>query len=244
MIDKLIFIVPCYNASQNLEALILSLKEQTDDRWHVIFVDDMSQDDTVIRLRSLTAQHFDTNRYTIFVNEEKKFALRNIVETARRFQDNEFVAIGCLDGDDSLCNRNTVKLVLDEYNETDADIVHTANSWDINGMNSSKPVPNNVNMYSYQWSFSHLKTFRASLLKSISDNNFKDFEGDWFKRAYDQALMLSVAHIGRKRSYVPEVCYKYNIRSCSFPESQRSWSEREQLKTVNIIRARMFIENN
>ena len=239
MIDKLIFIVPCYNASQNLETLINSLKEQTDNRWYAVFVDDMSEDDTASKLVTLCESNFD--RFSVFVNKEKKFALRNIVEQAHKFQDDDSLAIAVLDGDDSLCNKDTVKLVLDEYNETNADIVHTGNKWDINSMNSSKPVPDDVDLYSYPWSISHLKTFRATLLKSIPESNFKDLDGNYFQRGYDQVLMLTLAHIGKKRSHIPDICYYYQINSVSFPASERQWSERSQLRAVNIIRSRKFL---
>ena len=43
-------------------------------------------------------------------NSEKKYALKNIVETARKYQDDESVIIGVIDGDDSLCNPDAVGL--------------------------------------------------------------------------------------------------------------------------------------
>mgnify|MGYP001559214550 CR=1 FL=1 len=241
MIDKLIFIVPCYNASQNLETLINSLKEQTDNRWYAVFVDDMSEDDTASKLVTLCESNFD--RFSVFVNKEKKFALRNIVEQARKFQDDDSLAIAVLDGDDSLCNKDTVKLVLDEYTNNDADCVWTAHKWDVTGMNISGPLPDVGDVYAMRWKSSHLKTFKASLLRQVCDANFKDLDGSWFTRGYDAALMSPLLHESKRRVYIPEVCYLYNINSCSFPSSRRSWAEREQLKTINTIRARKFIVN-
>lgn len=238
MINRLIFIVPCYNASKNLDVLVSSLKEQTDNRWHAIFVDDMSEDDTTSKLVSLCENNFD--RFSVLKNKEKKFALRNIVEQARKFQEDDSLAIAIIDGDDSLCNKDTVKLVLDEYADN-ADVVWTAHKWDINGMNISGPLPDIGDVYAMCWKSSHLKTFRASLMKNISDNNFKDLDGSWFTRGYDVALLLPLLHISKKRSYIPEVCYQYNINSCSFPGSEREWAEREQLRTVNLVRARKFV---
>ena len=65
MINKLIFIVPCYNASKNLDVLVSSLKEQSDDRWCAIFIDDMSEDDTASKLTSLCENNFDRFFITI-----------------------------------------------------------------------------------------------------------------------------------------------------------------------------------
>ena len=83
-----------------------------------------------------------------------------------------FVA-AVIDGDDSLCNTETVKIILDEY-EKGEDVVWTGHRWDINGINISGPMPSNVNPYFWPWCSSHLRTFRCSLLSSISNLNFKN----------------------------------------------------------------------
>ena len=107
-------------------------------------------------------------------------------------------------------------------------------------MNISKPMPPNVDPYSWGWCSSHLRTFKSNLLSSIKDDNFKDLYGNWFERGYDQALMLPVLHVANKRKYLSEVCYRYNINSVSIKD--RSWEEKKQHSTVNIIRSRGFLK--
>ena len=59
---KLIFISPCYNASNNLQTLVESVRSQSDDRWEHILVDDISTDNTSETLDKLIG---DDNRFTL-----------------------------------------------------------------------------------------------------------------------------------------------------------------------------------
>jgi len=230
---NVVFIVPCYNMGKNFENLVSSIISQNDERWRCIMIDDISTDDTWIRLST-----FNHPKFHAIKNRSKKFALKNVVDNARLFQDREDVIIAVIDGDDMLCNDDTVSTLIDEY-QNDAEAVWTAHKWDINGMNISREMPVNVDPYSWPWCSSHLRTFKSSLLSDISNDNFKDTKDEWFKRGYDQALMLPILSKTSKRSYVDKVCYQYNINSVSM--TNRSWEEQDQISTINIVRARGFL---
>ena len=230
------FITACRNASSNVARLVSSLDEQDDRRWTLTVIDDCSTDSTHDRFQDALSGR---ENCLLVQNSERKYALRNIVEAARRVHPDQIVAT--LDGDDSLCNPRTVGLLIQEY-EKGADVVWTAHKWDTNGMNISAHMPDKVDPYSWPWVTSHLRTFRSSILSCVSDNNFKDHRGDWFKRGYDQALMLPVLSLAKRRVYLPSVCYQYNIDSSSIPASERVWSERDQISTVNIVRARGLLK--
>jgi len=232
---NVVFIVPCFNMSKNFEHITLSLSSQNDDRWSCIMIDDISTDDTWEKISNLCLKD---KRFHGIKNSDKKYALKNIVSAARMFQDRTDVVIAVIDGDDSLCNNETVSLLLNEYDSGEK-VVWTAHKWDINGMNISRKMPKNVDPYSWAWSTSHLRTFSASLLKNICDNNFKDLDDEWFQRGYDQALMLPILSKTQERKYIDKVCYQYNINSVSI--KNRSWEEPAQISTINIIRARGFI---
>ena len=231
---RVLFIVPCYNAEKNLEKLGASIVSQSSEDWDAIIIDDMSEDGTY----ELVSK-FKKDKFTVIKNNERKYALRNIVETARGFEDLEDIIIAVVDGDDYLCNDDTVKIIINSYSEGN-DVVWTAHQWDVNGANISKSMPANVDPYSWPWSSSHLRTFKASLLSKISDKNFKDIHGNWFKRGYDQALMLPLLSVSSSRHYIDQICYMYNINSVSIPH--RDYEEKSQISTVNIVRSRGLIE--
>jgi len=235
---RIIFVVPVFNAASNLDCLHKSITSQKDDRWSCVLIDDMSSDNTSEKLKSISL--YD-DRFNVIINAEKKYALRNIVEVSREYQDEDDVIIAVVDGDDSLCNDDTVSLLIKTY-ENKAEVTWTAHRWDINGMNISREMPLNVNPYFWPWCSSHLRTFKSSLLSNIHDDNFKDPFGKWFKRGYDQALMLPLLYLTEKRVYIDTVCYQYNIDSASIPADEREWSEMEQISTINLVRSRGFID--
>jgi glycosyltransferase involved in cell wall biosynthesis len=213
-----------------------SVRSQSDDRWIHILVDDISTDDTQDTFKRLTR---DDDRFSMVKNEEKKYALKNIIDVAREYERDDDVIIAVIDGDDQLCNDNTVSLLINEY-EKGNDVVWTGHKWDINGLNISRDMPKNVDPYGWPWCTSHLRTFRASLLSRVSDENFKDPWGNWFQRGYDQALMLPLLKLTNNRKYIDKVCYLYNINSVSV--NDRDWAEMKQLSTINLVRSRGFLD--
>ena len=180
---KVIFISPCYNASRNLDNLVNSVRCQKNENWNLILIDDISDDDTFEKMKSISEEKRNSDKkIKIVKNDEKKYALRNIIEAARDFQDQDYI-IAVIDGDDQLCNESTVDILIKEYNSGN-DVVWTGHRWDINGMNISKDMPFHVDPYHWPWCSSHLRTFKSSLLNKIPDSNFKDTFGNWFKRGY------------------------------------------------------------
>lgn len=235
---KVLFVVPSYNIEKNIESLVRSIESQENTTWECVIIDDMSTDKTSESLRKRTQ---DDDRFKIITNSEKKYALKNIVEQSRKHEKDDDVIIAVIDGDDSLCNNRTVDILIEGYSRGN-EVVWTAHKWDTNGMNISGPVPKNINPYFWPWKSSHLRTFKSSLLTEVADKNFQNIKGEWFKRGYDQALMLPLMHVSKKFEYVPDVCYLYNIDSASIASVDRDWCEREQISTINFVRARGFVK--
>lgn len=233
---KVVFIVPFRNARGNLSNLIESIAEQKNKNWECILVDDNSED--MSSEWFLNSEYCNDNRFVYHKNSERAYALQNIVKHARIFEKQDDKIIAVIDGDDSLCNTETVDHLIEAYKEGH-EVVWTAHKWDINGMNISTSLPQNLDPYFLPWASSHLRTFKSSLLSLISDENFKDLDGNWFKRGYDQALMLPLIKICKSHKYIDKICYRYNINSVSMPN--REWTEKDQINTVNLIRARGLI---
>lgn len=234
------FIVPGYNFEKNVKELYNGFISQRNTEFSIHVIDDMSTDTSSMCVSPciVSLTHHNGTDSTLTKNTEKKYALKNIIETAHAVcQSGDIVAV--VDADDCLCNPNTVDLLYDAYEEGN-DVVWTAHRWDVNGMNISKELPN-VNPYQYPWCSSHLRTFKYDLLSKIPESNFQDIYGDWFIRGYDQALMLPVLHVADSYLYLDEVCYLYKIDSVSIPKEKRDWNEITQLSTINFVRARGFL---
>jgi teichuronic acid biosynthesis glycosyltransferase TuaG len=234
------FVTPTYNASFHLEECYESLKEQTNLNWEWVILNDMSNDDT-FEIANRIAMSDERERVTVINHDHKKFALKGIYDYLKEFNDFSEQIIAILDGDDALCNENTVDLILKEYNNNpDLDALWTAHSWDINGMNISRDLPENINPYQYPWVSSHLKTFKANVFKKIKKENFQDLDGNWFERGYDQALYLPILHLASERKFINESCYLYRINSNSL--KVRAWKEKNQMDTIRLVRSRGYIQ--
>lgn len=239
MRKTLCFVTPTYNASFHLEECYESLKEQTNPNWEWVILNDMSNDDT-FEIANRIVMSDERERVTIINHDHKKFALKGIYDHLKNYNDFSEQIIAILDGDDALCNENTVDLILKEYDKNpDLEALWTGHTWDINGLNISKDLPKVMNPYEYPWVSSHLKTFKVCVFRKISEENFKDLDGEWFQRGYDQALYLPILFLAKDRKFLDEVCYLYRINSNSF--KVRSWKEKNQMDTVRLVRARGLV---
>ena len=134
---KLVFIVPMFNAAPHIEELVKSLQAQKNTNWEAVIIDDLSDDDTIFMTNHVIGSD---ERFKFIVNKEKKYALKNVVENAVNVAREKDCIIAILDGDDALCNENTVDLLMKAYEDNEVDTVWTMHTWDINGMNISKPL--------------------------------------------------------------------------------------------------------
>ena len=64
-----------WNCGQYIEDCILSVKNQTFKNFEMFLIDDMSQDDTVEKIKKIIK---DDSRFHLIVNEEKKYKLKNM----------------------------------------------------------------------------------------------------------------------------------------------------------------------
>ncbi len=235
----LTFLTPTFNASYQLRECYDSLQEQNNQNWQWIVLNDMSTDDT-----GDIADEISNNdpRVKVYHHKDKKYALKGIYDSLNTdFAEENFDVIAILDGDDALCNENTVDLILSEYQKNkELDALWTCHSWDINGLNISKDLPGNINPYHYPWVSSHLKTFRLEAFKKINEDNFKDLDACWFERGYDQALYLPILFVAKKRKFLNEICYMYRINSNSL--RTRAAKEKNQMDTIKLVRSRGFVE--
>lgn len=246
MFKKVYFVTPTYNAGDHLIDLYESLKEQTNKNWEWYVYDDMSDDEKSLAILNNIASKDKRVKVTARLN--KHWALKNLITGLTKDFGTNFptksendAIIAVIDGDDAICNENCVSLILGEYNKNEKlDALWTAHSWDINSMNISRELPGNINPYQYPWVSSHLKTFKLSVLYKINLRNFKDLDGNWFKRGYDQALYLPILHLARERKFLDEICYLYRINSNSI--KNRESKEMNQMSTVKLVRSRGYVE--
>lgn len=231
----MIKIISCFwNAEQYIGNCIRTLKNQKDKEFKVFLIDDMSTDNSNNVVKELIK---DDNRFSLIINSEKKFKLKNLDDLISSFDDDDIVIE--LDGDDFLLGTDVIGDIRKLYENknvwlTNGSFMYTDGS---NGF-SSKVDPNNVR--SSVFTFSHLRTWKTFLWKSIPKEYFKDDDGNYFKSAADVAYTIPLLELSGEEHYVfnPKIVYVYNGNSPynDHKNGSAAGGLQEQSRSANIIR--------
>jgi glycosyltransferase involved in cell wall biosynthesis len=145
-----------------------------------------------------------------------------------------------IDADDWLTEVDGLKILNAMYNATGAEALWTAHRWGYSDRNISGPLPPDADPYKHPWVSSHLKTFRKRLINGVPDINFRGEDGEYIKRAGDQAVYLPVLHNTKKRAFVPRVMYHYTINDV--PETYQTPDARFQRDEAVFLRDRGYVK--
>lgn len=229
------FVVCVWNAEKYIKNCIRTLKSQKDEDFQVYIIDDLSTDSTVEVVKSLIK---DDKRFNLIINQEKKFKLKNLDELITTFDDEDIVIE--LDGDDFLLNSNVVGDIRKVYSDkkvwlTNGSFMYTNGDPGF----SQKCNPNTVRKDVFR--FSHLRTWKTFLWKSIPKDYLRDDNGEFFKSAADVAYTFSLLELAGEENYrfLPELYYVYNAESPyndHKPGSATGGGHQEQERCANIIR--------
>lgn len=240
--NRFVFVVPMFNASATLGRMLHSVMGQSYDNWRLVLIDDVSDRDhldacahTVMKFKDLSEGPDD--RIKVVINDSKRWEGANVLRGLQECEPDDVVCR--LDADDWLTDLDALAILDHAYRETGCDILWTAHRWGFSDKNISGPMPDGVDPYRYPWVSSHLKTFRRSLLDGIDDANFRGEDGDYIRRAGDQAIYLPALHRSRRRIFLGRVMYHYTIDDR--PETYQTDDARFQKSEADFLRARGFV---
>ncbi len=131
--------------------------------------------------------------------------LANLLPVWRSLPDDEIIV--WLDGDDELLP-HALERVLDAHRKG---AWVTYGQFSVNGHRGfAAPVGDNPRCE--PWRATHLKTFRAGLVKQMRDADFRELDGSYAGHVPDARIMFGVLELaGRDRSvFIPDVLYVYN----------------------------------
>lgn len=237
--NNFVFVAPMFNASATLARMLHSLYGQSYENWRLILIDDVSIEshkDRCSEILDSFAQHGD--RVTLIENESKQWEVANVLQGINLCAERDIICR--IDADDWLTDLDALAILNQVYSATGADAVWTAHRWGFTDQNISAALPPGANPYTHPWVSSHLKTFRKSLITDVRDENFRGENGEYIKRAGDQAIYLPVLHRAKKRVYVPRVMYHYTIDLS--PETFQTHDAKFQRDEAIYLRERGFIE--
>ena len=245
--NRFVFVVPMFNASKTLGRMLHSVLGQSYANWRIIIIDDVSDVDQWnsclkttfdLHVASLGIESLNTDRIVISRNDSKQWEVANVLKGISMCDDDDIVCR--LDADDWLTDLDALAIIDSTYRQHRLDCLWTAHRWAFSDKNISGPLPNNADPYVHPWVSSHLKTFKKRLLSGVNDLNFRGEDGEYIRRAGDQAIYLPALHNSQRRAYVPRVMYHYTIKDV--PETYQTPDARFQRDEALFLRARGYVK--
>jgi len=244
MNNQFVFIAPMYNASDTLPMMLHSLCGQSYNHWKLILIDDVSSQDhreksekICNEFKLLLNKKYSDNIINVW-NVEKKWEVANVLHGLSFCNENDIVCR--IDADDWLTDTDSLVIIDSAYQQTGCDILWTAHRWGFSDKNISGPMSQDANPYKHPWVSSHLKTFRKKLLNDVKDENYRGEDGNYIRRAGDQAVYLPALHNSKKRIFLPRVMYHYTINDV--PETYQTNDAIFQRDEAVFLRNRGYVK--
>jgi glycosyltransferase involved in cell wall biosynthesis len=243
--NKFVFVIPYFNAAEDMSKTIHSMMSQSYDNWRAILINDISTDDGPNLVKSICESSYCRSKFSLVNNTEKQGEVRNTLNSIQNIDDDEIVCR--LDGGDWLVENDLLWMLNQVYQNQNCAVAWTAHRWGYTTRNISGPMNlgKNQTVYQHPWVSSHLKTFRCEQLRKVPHANFMTDDGQYIMIACDQAIFLPMMHIsaleGKEMNFLPIVGYHYNI---DLGNKNLFTSDRaiNQKHSAEMIRARGFIQ--
>lgn len=221
------------NAGESAFHCTRSVIEQTFKEWRHAYVDAASDDRTKgFATRGAGCGTVDS-RFHITRTPTRLSLLENLLPVWRSLPDDEVIV--WLDGDDRLATDEALEVVARAH-ESGALATYGSFIWQDGTLGFAAHVGPDPRRE--DWHATHLKTFRAGLVKRIRDEDLRWPDGAYLDLAIDQAIMLPVVEMAAERArFIPQVLYVYNSRH-SFYENANESERARELEAVRLIRSR------
>lgn len=245
MSNRFVFVVPMFDAAATFTRMLHSVYGQSYDNWKLIVIDDVSEPaQWNACLRSAVALYEASfgiatanDRLVMLHNDEKRWEVANVLEGLKHCEHDDIVCR--LDADDWLTDLDALAIIDSAYKQTGCDALWTGHRWGFSDKNISGPMDQNADPYAHPWVSSHLKTWRKRLSDGVNDENYRGEDGEYIRRAGDQAVYLPVLTRAQKRVFLPRVTYHYSIRDV--PETYQTDDALFQRDEALFLRARGYV---
>lgn len=241
--QKIAVISPFYNSANYIEDCINSVVTQDYDNYTFHLIDDCSTDNGFEIAKAVVARLQQPLQNKIFLhrNNVNRGAVYNYVTHIQGIISNDIIMM--LDGDDSLMPNNSI---FQKYNTLyDGSVEFTYGSmWSMidNIPLVAQQYPKHIRdakayrKYKFAWNmpYTHLRTFKKSLLDGVDQNQFKDVNGNWLKAGGDTSIFYTAienAHPDKIRA-VSDIVYRYNDKN---PLNDYKVNGEEQTRNANFV---------
>lgn len=225
-----VFVVLAHRPGVKVLRCLESIKRQR-GRFHCVVA--LDAPDQVTR-NAVECSVMMDGRFSIHTRSERVWALKNLADAVAGLPQNSLAAV--VDGDDHLLGGQVVQRMLKPFEDSYVDIAWS--NYVVNGQPHKRPTTYACGLpdiYDVPWAVCPIRVFRKSAFLRIPKANFLDDTGEWFKRAYDQALFLPLFHVSAGWAFVDDVLYNYD------KEEQPPEALAEQKRIAKFIRKRGYV---
>lgn len=237
------FVCPMFNASKTLSQCLASIVAQSYKNWRIILIDDVSSDEEVIDEIDIINTWkgilpLGDERIETIWNKEKRWEVANVLTGIYTCENEDIICR--IDGDDWLTDTDALAILDSAYRTSGAEAIWSMHRWGFSDKNISGHMNADADPYKHPWVSSHLKTFRKRLINDVKDENFRGEDGEYVRRAGDQAIYLPILANTNKKGFIPRVLYHYSIDDV--PETYQTPDAAFQRDEALFLRRRGYIK--
>jgi hypothetical protein len=213
------------NAAPYVDRCMQSVLHQTYGNWDHYVVDAASGDQTLKVARAF-AKHCPKQFHVTTNKILRRSALENAYHIWKDLPDDDVIV--WLDGDDWLAGDRAFEVLARVYASPQEPWVTYGQFMQPNGeVSMADAYPPGCDVRSERWRATHLKTFRAGLVKQIDPKDLLRPDGKWMDLAIDRPVMYPLLEMaGPHAVFIPNILYVYNTAASW--ESNHTPAEREQ----------------
>jgi glycosyltransferase involved in cell wall biosynthesis len=209
-----VIFIASYNNIKWYEKNLDSVCMQNYTNYHIIYVDDCSDDGTAQAVEEYSKKWDLNNKITILKNAERHGQLYNLYVTVHCCPNHAIIVT--LDGDDWFAHENVLSVLNQVYSDPQVLMTYGQfKEYPKSKIGFCKKIPDSIkknNAYRYyDWVTSHLRTFYVGLFKEIPVGYFIKKNG-FIRSAGDLASMFSMLELSAGNAvFIEEVLYIYNM---------------------------------
>lgn len=232
----IVVVIPSYNNSRWYKLNLGNLFAQNYTNYHVIYIDDCSDDNTYELVKKFVADCRQDYRVTLIRNPERQGALYNIYHAIHSCPDKAIILT--LDGDDWLKGRDVLSTINQAYSNSNVWLTYGQfEEYPRGNLGICHPMPDYiVQSKSYrkqEWFTSHLRTFYAGLFKRVKKEDMMQ-DGKFYTVTWDQAFLFPMLEMANGHFlFIDKILYVYNQAN---PLNDFKQHLRKQLLTEREIR--------
>lgn len=210
---QFVIIIPSYNNEQWCFKNLSSVLEQDYPYFRIIYIDDLSSDTTLSKVKAFIREYDADNKITLIANTQRKGACANFYYAIQSCNPNEIIVM--LDGDDWLADNHVLSILNEAYADPSVWITYGQFKEFPSGyLGSAQALPQWVietqSYREYDWVTSHLRTFYAFLFQKIKKEDLM-YQDEFFPMAWDLAMMFPILEMaGQHSKFIPNILYIYN----------------------------------